>query len=157
LVNSGLAALGLFIIVGMFIFTNILVSPQEKAQIGLTNQACGSIFGQIGSAISGQVAEGCQNVQTYSSIASLSTPAYFIGFILLIAGLVTGGRKKTIKEVIKEIPSGKNLTKEVEEEEESEEPEEEIEEIEEKPKVKFCASCGTKVKGNFCTKCGEEL
>lgn len=159
--NSSLVVLGLLMIIGMFFFSNVMITPQQRSQIDLADSACGSVFGKIGSAISGQVAEGCQQATTYNQILSLSGPVYLFGFILLLLGLVIGGKKEVIKERVIERPKVKKQT--------NEEPEEEIDEVKpkvkesneekskESKKLKFCSNCGAKVKGKFCPDCGEKI
>ena len=150
--NSALMALGILIIIGMFFFTNVLVTPQQRQQIELARSACGfQLFGiplgQIGQALNPEAAQACQQAQTYSQIVSFEMPAYIIGFILIVVGLVIGGKKKeVIREIIREKSSEKHETKEEEEEPKKKE-----------TKVKYCTNCGTKVKGKFCSKCGEPV
>jgi hypothetical protein len=149
--NGGLVALGVLIIIGMFIFGNVLITPQQKNQIKLASSLCGSPLGAIGGSVSSDVANGCQQVGFLGTILNYELFIYFGGIILLVIGLaIPSGKKEVIREIVKEKSTQK------------EEPEEEIEEeseIKKPAKFKYCSDCGTKVskKSKFCIECGKEL
>ncbi len=162
--NSSLVVLGLLMIIGMFFFSNVMITPQQRSQIDLANSACGSAFGKIGSAISGQVAEGCQQATIYNQVLSLSGPVYLFGFILLLVGLVIGGKKEIIRERVVKQPKIRQQAREESEEEidevnpkVKEAKESNEEKTRESKKLKFCSDCGAKVKGKFCPDCGEKI
>jgi|UniRef100_A0A7C3WLZ3 hypothetical protein len=149
--NIGLVIFGIILIGGMFFLANVYITPQQKQQLELISTACnfniwGIPVGQIGQAISSDVAQKCEQVKTVKQILSFQPFVYILGIILLVVGLVIGGKKEVhvIREVVKE-------------------PEEEIEDgTEEKAKkkgYKFCSECGAKVKAGekFCGNCGNKL
>lgn len=152
--NIGLIIFGIFLIVGMFFLANVYITSQQKQQLELVNSVCnfniwGIPVGQLGQAISPDVAQKCEQVRTVKQILSFQPFIYILGFILLVVGLAIGGKKEVhiIREVIKE-------------------PEKEVEETEEKPRekikkgrYKFCSGCGSKVKAEekFCGNCGSKL
>jgi len=154
--NSGLIVLGILMILGIFFFTNIMISPQQRSQIELANKACGSSFlgipiGQIGQALSPEIARECRNVSGISQIFSIAPFGYLIGFVLLIAGLAIGGEKKEtiVREVVKPMPARDyELDKDIDFEEELKS---------EKKEIKYCRNCGAKVKGKYCSECGERI
>jgi len=153
--NAGLVVLGLILMGGMFFLVNVYITPQQKQQLELVSTACnfniwGIPVGQIGQAISSDVAQKCEQVKTIKQILSLQPFVYILGFILLVAGLVTGGKKEV--QVIREI------VKEPEREAEGEMEEMSKEKIKKKG-YKFCPVCGSEVKPGekFCGNCGNKL
>ena len=154
--NSGLVVLGILMIFGIFFFTNIMITPQQRSQIEIANSLCGSSFlgiplGKIGQAISPETASECNTVGGISQIFSLAPIGYIVGFLLLVIGLAIGGGKKEtiIREVVKPVTAkGYDLDEDVDSEEE-------IKTV--KEKVKYCKNCGEKVKGNYCSGCGEKV
>jgi len=160
--NSGLLVFGILIIVGIFLFTQIMITPQQRQQIELANKMCGASFlgipiGQMGQSLSPNGAEMCRQVGIYSKIFSLSPIAYIIGFILIVAGLASGGKsKEIIKEVIREPMI---IEKHIEKEEKRGETEEKNTTVkkEKVSKIKYCPDCGSRVKGRFCPNCGKKV
>ncbi len=101
--NGGLVALGILLLVGMFLVGNIIITPQQRNQVELASGVCGSFLGKIGGAISSDVAEQCRQAQMISQILSLEPFVYIVGFILLVVGLAIPSKKKeVIREIIKE-------------------------------------------------------
>lgn len=144
--NSGLVAFGILVLIGMFLFGNFFISPQQRNQIQLAKSACGSFLGQLGGALSPDIAESCRQVQGIGQILSLEPFIYMVGFGLLVIGLILPSGKKEV--IVKEIIKEPNF--EVKKEND-------LEDKKIKSKVKFCSNCGAKVKGKFCTKCGEPV
>jgi hypothetical protein len=153
--NSGLVALGISILVGMFFLGNIFITPQQKQQLELVSTACnfniwGLPIGQIGQAISPETAEKCEQVKTAKQILSLQPYIYIGGFVLLVLGLALPSGKKEV--MVREVVKG---PKEIEEIKIKKEPKPGVRVV--KPKIKFCTNCGAKVKGKFCSNCGKKL
>ncbi|MCK4730039.1 MAG: zinc ribbon domain-containing protein [Candidatus Aenigmarchaeota archaeon] len=153
--------LGIIFFVGTFYITQIMISPQEKQQVELANQICnfdiyGIPLGQIGQAISPEAAGKCEEIKTISMVITWGWLGYVMGLFLLVVGLVTGGRKEIIREIIREPV---NYSKTEEKEYLDEEEDEELDDKENIKKIKYCASCGKKLsKGEkFCPKCGEKI
>lgn len=101
-----------------------------------------------------EILERCNQLATLMQILALEIYIYSIGFILLVVGLVIGGKREV--QIIREVekPARKVVETETEEVEEEEE-------VEEKPKKgkKFCSECGSPVrpKDKFCKKCGKKV
>ncbi|MFZ3077103.1 MAG: zinc ribbon domain-containing protein [Candidatus Aenigmatarchaeota archaeon] len=159
--KSGLVVLGILLMLGMFMFSNVLITPQQKQEAQLANSLCNSNvnilgfnipIGQSVQSVSPDIAQKCQGASTLSSILSFETPAYLIGFVLLVLGLALGGRKEVIREVVRE-------RNEKVEQEEPEEEEETPEENVKKKGVKYCSDCGNKIKvgEKFCGSCGKAV
>jgi ribosomal protein L40E len=175
--NSGLAALGIIILIGTFFFTEVMITPQQRQQIEIANKMCGaSIFGipvgQIGQAVSADAANACKQAGDAYQSMSMAPIGYILGFILLVIGLVAGGKKgdsepkskhkKTVEEekfkcdVCGKIYANQKEAVRCEARHEFEkEPDKKTEIL----KTKFCKKCGTKIKEGvkFCTKCGNKL
>lgn len=148
--NSGLVALGILALVGMFFIGNIIITPQQRNQVELASGICGSFWGKLGGALSPEVAEECRKAQTAGQILSLEPFIYIVGFGLIVLGLALPSRKKEvqiIREVIKE------PVKELEHEPEIKSKKR----IRKRRKVKYCSNCGAKVRGKFCGKCGRAV
>lgn len=153
--KTGLVILGIILLVGTFFLTQVIVTPQQKQQIELVKTACnfnlfGIPVGQIGQAISPDAANTCEQVRMASLIMTWGWIGYLIGFILLVAGVATGGKKEIIREIIREPAKHKEKVKE--------EGSEETEKPKSKKKGNFCAHCGEKltVADKFCPSCGEK-
>jgi hypothetical protein len=137
-------------LIGMFFLGNVMITPQQRNQVEIYSSVCGSFWGKLGGALSSEVAENCRQVQIFGQILSLEPLIYITGFALLVIGLIIpSGRKEVIvREVIKEpLEKPESMVKKGDEGEE--------EKI--KSKVRFCSNCGAKVKGKYCTKCGEPV
>jgi len=155
--NSALLILGVLLIVGFFLFSNVMISSEQKQEIQLANKLCnfeysGIPLGHFGQILTGlfkpewEVAEKCEQIGTLAKILSMSTYIYIAGFVLVILGLALGGKTK---EVIKIIEKPVTISKEIE-------PEVEKLSVE---KTNFCGECGNKLKPDdkFCGKCGAEV
>lgn len=160
--KAGLVVLGIIFMVGMFLFSNVIITPQQKQEVKLVNSLCNvnvGLFGfdipigQAAQALSPEATEQCQQYSLISKIISYEMYVYIIGFVILVLGLALGGGGKTIiREVVKE------SHEKVEDEEEPEEETEEEPKIKKgKLKTKYCSNCGTKLKvgHKFCGKCGK--
>jgi preprotein translocase subunit SecG len=161
--KAGLFVFGLIILIGMFIFSNVIITPQQKQEVQLANSVCNlnvGLFGfnipigQAAQALSPEVAQQCNSVSTIAKILSYETYVYIIGFIILILGLALGGNKEVIREVVRE-----KSEKSEEEPEEEEEEKEEHKSKKGKSKVKYCSECGSenKIGDKFCENCGKKL
>jgi hypothetical protein len=153
--NIGLIIFGVIIMAVMFYLTNYYITPQQKQQLELIDTACnfnawGIPIGQIGQAISPDIAQKCEEVKTAKQILSFQPYVYGFGGLMIILGLVTGGKREV--HVIREVERPRHR----ESEDESEE-----EEAEEKPKKgsKFCSKCGNRIKigEKFCGSCGAKV
>ena len=149
--NMGLVIFGIIVLILTFFITQVMITPQQKQQVELAKQACnfnvfGIPVGQIGQALSPDIASKCEQVQTASLIMTWGWVGYVIGFILLVGGLATGGKKEVVREIIRESVKAHK------------------EDVEETPKIskgkgKFCGNCGEKISSGdkFCPSCGEKV
>jgi len=159
MVKVGLVILGTLLLIGTFYVAEIMITPQQKQQLDLIKQLCniniyGIPLGQIGQALSPNLADQCEQVRITSLVMTWSWAGYVVGFILLVLGLALGGSKTIIREVIREPQTF--YEKEYEEEPKI------IKKSDKKMKketVSFCSNCGKKLSGDeeFCSNCGEKI
>jgi hypothetical protein len=173
--RKGLVIFGLFLIFLMvsikYIFVPMLVDyirSQASQYIGSTissyiitlnniERFCNAINSNVGifgitvqdiaKFISPDTVSKCNQFLILMQIVAFEYVFYIVGFISIVAGLVSGGKKEVHTE--REVEKPRHEEEEVEEE------------IEEKPKKgkKFCSECGTPVKpkDKFCEKCGNKV
>lgn len=91
--RGGLVVFGIIILVLAYVSSSAL-SAQQQSQLQLAGGACNSVFGTIGSALSGTIAQDCQQVNTINTLLSLVPIAYIIGGIIFLVGLVSPGRHR---------------------------------------------------------------
>jgi hypothetical protein len=160
--KAGLFIFGLIILIGMFVFSNVLITPEQKQQVQLANSLCNAnvnVFGfnlpigQSAQALSPDIAQRCQQVSIVAKILSYEMYIYIVGFVLIVLGLALGGSKEVVREIVKE-----------KREKKPEKPEEETEEKEsekyvKKKGIKYCSECGSsnKISDKFCGSCGKKL
>ena len=138
--KSSLVILGILIIVGLFLFTNVLITPQQKTQINWAKGACNfPLFGSLAKGLSGEVANRCAQYEVLYKIFQFSPYIYGIGGILLFFGLIAGGRRERIVEKVIYVDRKRKENKK------------------EKPAPKHCPNCGTKIKAKYCNKCGKKV
>jgi len=153
--NGGLILLGILIAGGMFFLANVYVTPQEKQQVALIDQACnlnlqGIPLGQIGQSLNADAAQICERAKFAKQIMAFEMYGYGLGGLLLILGLVTGGQKEV--HVIREVE--RHSAREEAEDEEDEDAH--VDKKKSKGDKTFCAECGSPVtkKDKFCKGCG---
>lgn len=174
MVNWGVVAIGIIIILGTFYATEIYITHEQKEQLKAAQAWCNTRVEVMGITIPiGQLAvdnllplfksgtPNCEQINTLSTQLSYAWLGYVAGFLLLLVGLVIGGQNTVIREIVREPvhhtrSSGHSRSVEESEESNEEEPEEQI-----KPakKANFCGKCGTKLQGHekYCHKCGVKV
>jgi uncharacterized membrane protein len=94
--RHGLIALGIVILFIAWVFGS-LFSAQSRAQLQTASSLCNSGLGTIGSSLSYSIAQNCQQVNTINTLLSIDPIVYFVGFIILVAGLVTSKKQTETK------------------------------------------------------------
>ncbi|TAL46959.1 hypothetical protein EPN87_04030 [archaeon] len=85
--NTGLIAIGIAVIAITFIGLNFVIDAQQRNSIGLSSEFCGSVFGQIGGALSPGYAEECRTKQVQAQLLSIESLLYLAGAVIIIAGI----------------------------------------------------------------------
>ena len=149
--NAVSLVIGLVIVGIVFGFT-MNVTPQQIEQIKLARNMCnanvdlpivGNVpLGAIGRSISGDVARGCDEVETKAMLIPLYTyrlPLYGIGLLFIIFGIFSGGgnQPKVIVQNMSKHATGPEKI----------------------AGHKFCHKCGEEIAHNstFCKFCGTKL
>lgn len=85
--NGSLVVLGILMMAGMFFVGHVMITPQERSQIELSNSLCDSPLSSLVGAFSSGVAEECEKVGFLGMALSLEPFIYLIGFVFLVIGL----------------------------------------------------------------------
>lgn len=91
--RGGLVVFGIIILVLAYIVGSMLTA-QQQSQLQLAGGVCNSALGTIGSALSGRVAQDCQNVSTINTLLALVPVGYLLGGIMFLVGLAVPGKHK---------------------------------------------------------------
>jgi hypothetical protein len=87
--NRGLVIGGVALIAIVFVLANIVFTPSMQGDAAAATEACGSFWGRLGSALSGQIAEECQEQRALYALFVVEPIAYVIGAIMIIAGVTS--------------------------------------------------------------------
>lgn len=149
--NAISLVIGLLIVGAMFAFTSS-VTPQEIEQIKLTQRMCnanvelpivGNVpLGAIGRSVSGEMAQGCSDVEAYAMLIPVYTyrlPLYAIGILLIVFGIFSGNSQSQV--IVRNIKSHATNP------------------MQKLADHKFCHHCGEQIPSSstFCKFCGTKL
>lgn len=142
--------------IGMFVFSNFIITAEQKQQVRTADQLCNFDFSLFGISVSDvvktaspEIAQQCEEAAQIKQILSYEIYAYAIGFILVVLGLALGNGGGNVREIIREVPKIEHK---------GDDEEEETKPIK-KTKVKYCPKCGNRVKRGekFCGSCGKKV
>ena len=96
--NVGLVIVGILIVAGVFILTNVIYTPQDAANWRTIESLCQSDIGSFVSGLDENTAQECEKYRLLGTISEYAIFLYILGGVLFLVGLAipSGGGKETI-------------------------------------------------------------